>query len=273
MLRGEKYVRCFPLVNGFSVFSSLSGRGISGSVRPVLPITLIRVGLNEIAPGIYGIGFWYVNAFVVAGQGVTLIDAGIPKRAPKLRAGIAEAGRGAGLTDVLVTHHHYDHIGSLDAIATEATTIWAHPIDAAVIRGVQRPPTPASRGVVDRAGVAIVGAFSPKNVTARVDRELSDGEEIPIGDGFIAYHTPGHTAGHLSFLYPSKRVLFVGDAAANQLGRLGPPFGLYSEDHEAVKRSIAKLAALDFDIACFGHGRVLTGDACVRFRKLAEKLA
>ena len=54
--------------------------------------------------------------------------------------------------------------------------------------------------------------------------------------------------------------------------RLGPPFGLYSEDHAAVRQSIAKIAALDFDIACFGHGRVLKGDACVAFRKLADKL-
>jgi len=231
------------------------------------------MALGEIAQRVYGIGFGYVNAFLVVGDGVTLIDAGIPKRAPKLRAAIATAGRGAGLTDVLVTHHHYDHIGSLDAIASEAATVWAHPLDASVIRGVERPPLPASRNALDRLGVAIVGRLQPKNIAARVDREVSDGDEIPIADGFIAYHTPGHTAGHLSFLYPSEGVLFVGDAAANQLGRLGPPFGLYSEDHESVKRSIAKIAALDFDIACFGHGRVLKGDACARFRRLAEKLA
>jgi hypothetical protein len=57
------------------------------------------------------------------------------------------------------------------------------------------------------------------------------------------------------------------------MGRLAPPFGVYTEDHDAVKRSIAKLAALDFDVACFGHGRVLKGGAAAAFRKLAEKVA
>ena len=231
------------------------------------------MGTLEIAPGVVGIGFGYVNAFLVVGHGVTLIDAGLPKRTPKLRAAIAERRGGAALTDVLVTHHHYDHIGSLDPIASEGVTVWAHPLDAPVIRGVRPPPAPASRGRLDRVGVSIAGRLSPKDVRARVDREVSDGEQIPIGDGFIAHHTPGHTAGHLSFLYPSKKILFVGDAAANMLGRLAPPFGLYSEDHEAVKRSIATLAGLDFDVACFGHGRVLIGGAAAKFRRLAERCA
>jgi glyoxylase-like metal-dependent hydrolase (beta-lactamase superfamily II) len=121
--------------------------------------------------------------------------------------------------------------------------------------------------------VKVIERLAPTFHPARVDREVIDGEHIPVAEGLIAYHTPGHTAGHLSFLYPSKRVLFVGDAAANYLGRLGPPFGLYSEDHDAVRASIATIAALDFDVACFGHGRVLKGGANARFRKLVDKLA
>ena len=229
--------------------------------------------MEEIVSGVYGIGFTYVSAFLVAGERMTLIDTGLPKRAEKLQSAIAEAGRGKALGDVLVTHHHYDHVGSLPGIAPEGVTVWAHPLDARVIRGEVSPPKPASRSGVERAGVKLVERFGPKGTGGRVDRELSDGQEIAIDGGFVVYHTPGHTAGHVSFLYPSKRLLFVGDAAANQFGRLGPPFGLYTEDHEDVKRSIAKLAELDFDVACFGHGRVLKGEACAKFRALAEKLA
>jgi glyoxylase-like metal-dependent hydrolase (beta-lactamase superfamily II) len=151
--------------------------------------------------------------------------------------------------------------------------VWAHPADAAVIRGDVPDPAPASRNSLERAGVWAIQHLGPKRAPARVDRELADGEEVPVGDGLIAYHTPGHTAGHVSFLLPSKRVLFVGDAAANYLGRLGPPVGIYSEDHEDVRKSIAKIAALDFDVACFGHGRALKGSACALFRRLAEKVA
>jgi glyoxylase-like metal-dependent hydrolase (beta-lactamase superfamily II) len=228
--------------------------------------------VEEIVPGVFGLGFGYVNAFVVVDSGRSLVDSGLPKRGEKLRRAVHEAGANRPLQDVLVTHHHQDHVGSLADIAPEGVTVWAHPSDAVVIRGEAPMPRPGSRNALDRFGVRLIERFAPTAPPARVDRDVADGQQLEIGDGFVAYHTPGHTAGHVSFLYPSKRVLFVGDAAANMLGRLGPPFGLFTEDHAAVRASIAKIAALDFDVACFGHGGVLRGDACVAFRKLADKV-
>ncbi len=102
--------------------------------------------------------------------------------------------------------------------------------------------------------------------------EVADGDELPLAGGIKAVHTPGHTPGHLSFLLPSKKLLFVGDAAANML-RLGMPLGMFTADRQQAKESIRKLAALEFDVACFGHGRVLKGEANLRFRRLAETLA
>lgn len=185
---------------------------------------------------------------------------------------MADAGGGL-LRNIAITHHHVDHIGSLASIASEDVTVWAHPIDAAVIRGATPAPPPPGRNALERGAIAVLRRFVPKGHPARVDREVGDGEELPISGGLVAYHTPGHTAGHVSYLLPSKRVLFVGDAAARMLGRLAPPLGVYTEDHATVKRSIAKLAGLDFDVACFGHGRVLKGGAAAAFRKLAEKAA
>jgi len=228
--------------------------------------------MREIAGGVFELGFGYVNAFVVADESVTLVDSGTPKKKAKLERAVAEVGKGRPLRDIVVTHHHMDHVGSLADVARESVTVWAHPLDAGVIKGTDRPK-PAPRNALERLGVGVANRLVPNAKPARVDRELSDGEHIPVAGGLIAYHTPGHTNGHVSFLLPSKRVLFVGDAAANYLGRLGPPVGIYSEDHDAVRTSIAKIAGLDFDIACFGHGRVLKGSAAAKFRTLAEKVA
>src|SRR3990170_5024174 len=67
-------------------------------------------------------------------------------------------------------------------------------------------------------------------------------------------------------------LLFAGDAAANVI-RLGMPIGMFTADREQAKESVRKLAALEFEVACFGHGRVLKGEANLKFRRLAEKLA
>ena len=96
-----------------------------------------------------------------------------------------------------------------------------------------------------------------------VEHEVLDGETLPFA-GLRAVHTPGHTAGHLALLLPRDGgVLFVGDAATNFL-RLG--YGPIYEDVGAGRESLAKLAALDFEVAAFAHGRAILAHAGERFR-------
>jgi len=77
-------------------------------------------------------------------------------------------------------------------------------------------------------------------------------------------HTPGHCAGQVAFLWPREGgVLFVGDAAANTLGlRLSISY----EDLALGKRMLAKLAALPFSVALFGHGRTIASGGCGEVR-------
>ena len=80
--------------------------------------------------------------------------------------------------------------------------------------------------------------------------------------------------GSISIYLPARRLLFAGDAAANALG-LGPPsgpFGMFNEDKAAARASFRKLAELDFEVACFGHGAPLDKEASLAFRRAAEKL-
>ncbi|MGZ6340193.1 MAG: MBL fold metallo-hydrolase, partial [Candidatus Limnocylindrales bacterium] len=103
-----------------------------------------------------------------------------------------------------------------------------------------------------------------------VDEEIDDGADVP--GGLRTIHTPGHTPGHLSFIWPDDGgVLIAGDAAARLLGRLG--LGSVNADPAAARRSFGRLAELDFETACFGHGPVLRARANAAFRRRAERLA
>ncbi len=88
----------------------------------------------------------------------------------------------------------------------------------------------------------------------QVTRLIQDGDAI--GDGWIALHTPGHTPGHTAFYRPASRVLIAGDALGSERrGHLRLPKRVYAEDWEAALRSVRKLADLQPEVICFGHGR------------------
>jgi glyoxylase-like metal-dependent hydrolase (beta-lactamase superfamily II) len=158
--------------------------------------------------------------------------------------------------------------------------VYAHPADVPYIRGEKPHEGPFTHSLLDKLIAPVWFRRSARYrrmlKAATVDYELSDGERLPIGEGLEIVHTPGHTPGHISVLMPSKKLLFVGDAAANVFGLrapVGTMFGLATADIAVAKESMRKIAGLDFDIACFGHGRVLKGAANSAFRRYVEKVA
>jgi glyoxylase-like metal-dependent hydrolase (beta-lactamase superfamily II) len=176
---------------------------------------------REVVPGVLQIGGPGIGAFLLAADEVVLIDTHLPKRLPKLLAAIRQAGRRPDdVRHIAITHYHLDHVGGL-AAAAEATggDVYVHSGDAAVIqKGVEAPIRPIGIGRVVLPPFYAVRSkhFRP----AAIDHEVADGDEIG-STGLRAIHTPGHTSGHTSYLWPERGgVLFVGDAMANNIGRL-----------------------------------------------------
>ena len=97
-------------------------------------------------------------------------------------------------------------------------------------------------------------------------KDVAAGETIPVAGGIQAVGTPGHTLGHLAFLWPEDGgVLFVGDAANNVGGlQLSPIY----EDLIVGRASLRALAQLDFETACFAHGAPIVGGADQEFRRV-----
>jgi glyoxylase-like metal-dependent hydrolase (beta-lactamase superfamily II) len=104
---------------------------------------------------------------------------------------------------------------------------------------------------------------------ARIDEVLSDGDELHVMGGLRVVHAPGHTPGSVSFHFPARGILIVGDAIQHKFGRLLPPSRVFSQDMVEAARSIAKLAQLDFETLCFSHFRPILRDGSRRLRELA----
>ena len=143
--------------------------------------------------------------------------------------------------------------------------MYAHAADRAIIETAKgfRPLTPGP-GLVNGIVFRLVSRLGMGAVDAApVDHTVADGDSLP--NGLRAIHAPGHDAGQIALLWPLHGgVLFAADACANFMGRLNYSMGY--EDLAEGTRSLRKLAQLDFQIACFGHGRVIPKQAAEQFR-------
>lgn len=224
------------------------------------------MAVTEVIPGLWEIKLGFVNAFLHdAGDGLTLVDTGIAGSAGAIVGAIREIGKGPrDLKRIVATHCHMDHAGSLAELKrlTGAEAIM-HPIDADMIRdGKAARPLSPSPGFVNGLIVKFLIPKGPRDVEpATIDREVADGEPIP--GGLRAIHVPGHCAGQIALFWPGQGgVLLAADACANVFGlSLSPVY----EDLAEGRRSLAKLAALSFETAVFGHGKPIKSGASKRF--------
>jgi glyoxylase-like metal-dependent hydrolase (beta-lactamase superfamily II) len=218
----------------------------------------------EVAEGVFEIGILFVHAhLVVVDDGVVLVDTGLPGRSARIEQALGEARKAIGdVRSILLTHWHADHTGNAAELQRRsgARTV-AHEIDAAVITGAE----PLRLNAVQRLSTRLTGKLEP----VPVDEVLREDGPFSV-PGFTAIHTPGHTAGHVSFLLDrGGGVLFTGDAAAGGRRGVRPTPGAMTTDAAAARSSLARLAEARFDIAVFGHGPAVRDHAVDRFRELA----
>ena len=123
------------------------------------------------------------------------------------------------LSDILITHHHSDHIAGVEAL--RAAT-----------------------------GAMVLGAAADAHRLPPLDLALTEAGSFSIGPEFARIiDVPGHTVGHIAFHFPESRIVFTGDSLmAGGCGRLLE--GTAAQMHA----SLQKLAALPPDtLVCSGH--------------------
>jgi glyoxylase-like metal-dependent hydrolase (beta-lactamase superfamily II)/8-oxo-dGTP pyrophosphatase MutT (NUDIX family) len=132
------------------------------------------------------------NCYVVGTRDFVVVDPGSPYEDEQqtLLEFVEELeAEGRILREVILTHHHPDHVGGVESLRERLAgdvRVAAHRLTAAVLEG-----------------------------RVRVDRFIEDGDFIELeGDPSISLrvmHTPGHTRGHLSFYDERAGALLTGD--------------------------------------------------------------
>lgn len=223
---------------------------------------------SEVAEGIHWLEHAHVNVYFVEQDGrVMIIDAGLPGSRPHIRAALRALGYEDSVVALVLTHGHFDHVGTAAWLRnTYRVPILVHPDDAWIaahpysykheLNRVLVPLRhPASLPIIGRMKMA--GALFVRGVTDTLPLAPGTARNLPGTPEIL--HVPGHTDGHIALHFPDRGVLIVGDALVTlnpYTGMKGPQIvsGAATADSAQALSSLDRIAALPADKVLTGHG-------------------
>lgn len=183
--------------------------------------------------GVYAVGPWQANCYVLSATGSVIID---PGAEPEV---LLKALGGRNLEGILLTHCHSDHIGAVnELVAATGAPVYIGLHDAEGARD------PRLSGFFEEGSSYAVNDFAA---------EWGDGHVFDWTGGTLeVIATPGHTPGSVCFLDRKNSVLYTGDTLFAD--------GIGSTQYARASRtdlvkSLKKLGALPEELRILpGHG-------------------
>lgn len=225
--------------------------------------------MTNIVKGVELVDGSNANSYLVEeGDGsLTLVDAGMQGDGKKILQHITATmkRKPSDVKTIVLTHCHIDHVRGAAALK-EATgaKVAVHEADADFVAGKKKPlPPRGAMGFMFRL-------MSPFFHATPVEPDIRLKENDRVGR-LMVLHTPGHTPGSISLYDGEGRVLFVGDTARFQKGRLMGPPPQFTQDIGQAKAAIERLSRLDFDVMLSGHGEPLKSKDAPRMMEELSK--
>ena len=188
----------------------------------------------------------HTNAYVLGTGECLIVDPGSPDDDEIDRlVRFLEAVKPEGMVPraIVLTHHHFDHVGGTRRLVESlGVPVWAHE------RTADRSPVPVARLLRDGEVLELAG---------------------PMPMRWTVMHTPGHARGHITLFEERSRAAIVGDMVAG-FGTIviDPPEG----DMAEYLRQLARLEALPVGTVYPSHGPVIP-DGPAKLREYAAHRA
>jgi glyoxylase-like metal-dependent hydrolase (beta-lactamase superfamily II) len=242
-------------------------------------ISVQRKGIHRITlPTPFPIG--PVNVYLVEGDSLTLVDAG-PKTEEaweSLKRQLRDRGYSpSDIEQVVLTHHHIDHVGLLDFLreAGEIRIIghprnrpWIRQDEAFYQNWYRYMEFLFRREGVEEAyiepNIQLHRLLQEFNCQTDLDREIVDGEEIPGMPGWRVQETKGHAQSHIALYREADGLMIGGDhliAHVSSNALIEPPDPGERKRARPLlqyRKSLKDCLGMELSRVLAGHGRAIT---------------
>ena len=226
-----------------------------------------------------------LNAYLIKGRERSLfVDTGMNREEclTPMRASLEKLNVDLDRTDFFITHLHADHLGLVENLVTEETTVYFSSKEAAIFNSIMEhiekrkqdfsallrsngfPEDELKRALNNHPG------YRYRSKKAIDFTGVNEGDMIRVGNySFTCIETPGHSPSHMCLYEKNKKILFSGD---HILSNITPNITCWPDlDNtlNAYLKSLDKVYMLDVDLVLPGHRSLMT-DHRKRIQELKE---
>ncbi|MBA2249720.1 MAG: MBL fold metallo-hydrolase [Chitinophagaceae bacterium] len=239
-----------------------------------------------VAPGIWGMKDIFVNIYMIMNPfdgNWVLVDAGLFTSYSKIKKMAARLfGDNSQPSAIILTHGHFDHVGSLQKLAEEWNVpVYSHYLEIPYLTG--KSSYPPGDPTVGGGLMSLMSWAYPKhpiNIWNHINI-LPENETVPGLPEWKYFHTPGHSPGHISLFREGDGVLIAGDALVTtkaesafsvmlQIKKISGPPKYFTPDWVSARQSVKTLMKLEPKTVASGHGKPMYGK---EVRKSLHKLS